>query len=231
MIQGNNSMSEEIIYNLISVAEEEINSLVKTAREQQETVDRAIKELNQTQRALTREYEKLTKIPPEVIKTAKETTTLVTTKLLSVPMQEVVYSSIEASKSVAQNMRDLTSELNNVTQKSKQVSGHLSKAINDITKKWVLIAAGVAFLTLLMIFGFGLALIAWQKHEIGELYAEKEILISEVSQLKTNALDWEKRGGKAELGTCGPKKRICVRVNPKLGGHGKNADYYILRGY
>lgn len=58
----------------------------------------------------------------------------------------------------------------------------------------------------------------------------------EIADLRSSVADLERRGGKAQLGTCGENgKRLCAKIdvgaNDSKGGWGKNGEWMILQGY
>lgn len=127
-------------------------------------------------------------------------------------------------------------------------SGH-SKAVNEAVEaahgaadaiqesikgvSWKL--AGVAFLAALgAVVAFALGaygLVAWQSYQVRSLAAEKADLAEEVSRLQAAAADFAKRAGKANLITCGDKRRLCVEIDQQAGGFGEHGQYAIIKGY
>lgn len=111
-----------------------------------------------------------------------------------------------------------------------QAAGNAEDKLNDagawFAWKWVAVAAGGLVGVCLVAY----AALAWQLHQVNALGEEKAALQAEVVQLQANANDWAKRAGRAKLEKCGEQGRLCVRVD-KTGGFGKDADYFVLRGY
>ena len=56
---------------------------------------------------------------------------------------------------------------------------------------------------------------------------------AELVELKNQAGIWEQKAGKAKLTTCGPAKRMCVKVDRKAGEYGGNKDdvWMVVSGY
>ena len=56
---------------------------------------------------------------------------------------------------------------------------------------------------------------------------------TELVELKNQAGIWEQKAGKAKLTTCGPAKRMCVKVDRKAGEYGGNKDdvWMVVSGY
>lgn len=83
---------------------------------------------------------------------------------------------------------------------------------------------------LLVIWIVAMAMIEWQRYQIDSLREEREALIVEVAKLNAAALDFERRGGRAELADCGSPRRLCIRVN-KTVGYGEGRDFFVVKGY
>ena len=52
----------------------------------------------------------------------------------------------------------------------------------------------------------------------------------EVAQMRAQADEWTKRGGRAKLENCGTSARLCVRVDKRVA-YGESSDYFVLKGY
>ncbi|MDD3446755.1 MAG: hypothetical protein PHS60_15215, partial [Zavarzinia sp.] len=64
--------------------------------------------------------------------------------------------------------------------------------------------------------------------------ADIRALTAERDHLAAVVADLEKRGGRADVTTCGnrgERGRLCVRVDPSAGRYGEGNDYMIIRGY
>jgi hypothetical protein len=82
----------------------------------------------------------------------------------------------------------------------------------------------------------------WPRHQIAALIEQKAELQGEVAELQTNVANLEKKGGKIKMNTCGPKKRLCVEVDPDQEAKGwedfkgpfsgdARGTYIIPKGY
>ena len=49
--------------------------------------------------------------------------------------------------------------------------------------------------------------------------------------LAANIARLERRGGLLEVRTCGPRARLCVRVDRMAPAYGPSADYLVVKGY
>ena len=124
-----------------------------------------------------------------------------------------------ASKALSEAAKPVINSLAGVVLAANDAEGKLKNAGNWFAWKWVAVAAGglagvcvVAYTSL-----------AWQLHKVEQLTAE-------VAALKVSADDLAKRGGRAEISSCGDNKRLCVRVD-KREAFGKDGDFLILNGY
>ena len=59
--------------------------------------------------------------------------------------------------------------------------------------------------------------------ELIRLRSERDSLNLQVAQLS-------QRGGRIDLRRCGPRERLCARVERSAPKYGANGDYYILEG-
>jgi hypothetical protein len=61
--------------------------------------------------------------------------------------------------------------------------------------------------------------------------AELIRLRSERDSLKLQVAQLSERGGRIDLRRCGPKERLCARVERAVPRYGADGDYYVLKGY
>ncbi|MGH8322180.1 MAG: hypothetical protein ACRETD_00040 [Steroidobacteraceae bacterium] len=61
--------------------------------------------------------------------------------------------------------------------------------------------------------------------------SDMQALRTEKGQLEASIADLEQRGGKLQIGHCGPEHRLCVAVDDYAGIYGKAGDYRIAKGY
>jgi hypothetical protein len=128
-----------------------------------------------------------------------------------------------SSRPFLQEMKAVTTEANDAQHRLREATSWFSwrcLALLAVT------AAGV----IIVMWFIAIASVEWQRHRINALIEERSQLAAEIEQLQAQANDWAKRGGRAKLDTCGDQKRLCVRVDRETA-YGKNADYFVLRGY
>lgn len=69
-----------------------------------------------------------------------------------------------------------------------------------------------------------------ERQQLQTIETNKQAWQQEVTRLQSQAQEWEKRAGKAQLSQCGEAKRLCVRVDPRVF-YGENNDYVVIKGY
>jgi hypothetical protein len=62
------------------------------------------------------------------------------------------------------------------------------------------------------------------QREIAALHARRDALSASIARL-------QERGGSIDLRRCGPRRRLCVRVDRHAPAYGAHADYLIVKGY
>ncbi|MGC8495267.1 MAG: hypothetical protein ACP5SH_26425 [Syntrophobacteraceae bacterium] len=128
------------------------------------------------------------------------------------------------------------------TQKVEGVADKADKAANRVNSaaKWIGVKA-VAFVVGCIVVA-GLAAwvsLAWEHHQVNDLSAKATDLQTQIVDLKTQiqqlregAAVWGRKAGKATLRSCGPRGRLCVKVDTKAGTFGdKTGTYMIISGY
>jgi hypothetical protein len=88
-----------------------------------------------------------------------------------------------------------------------------------------LVAWGAAVLSLSALFPFGLA---WW---LTPTRADVEALIARRDELAIRIADLSRQGGNLELRRCGPKQRLCVRIDRGAPAYGASGDFLVVKGY
>lgn len=200
-------------------AQEQLFGLVAIAKEQQKAVKTALDGIAAERAAFAKER-----------KAANEAQEAVSGAVVASVQKALAGASEVASAAFAEASKPVLGRLSSVVKTAGEVETTLSDAVTGFGWRWGLLVWICAAAGILVVFLAAWLAIEWQRHEIGELQAEKLALRAEVAQLQANANAWAKRGGRAKLETCGERGRLCVRVDLS-GGYGKNGDYYVLRGY
>ena len=121
----------------------------------------------------------------------------------------------EIRRTLAEELGSLASESRGAAQSLKR----LRRAANLRTFLWVL-AAAAACAAIAM--GEAWWLIPSPK-ELTALRARRDALAASVARL-------QRQGGSIDLRRCGPRARLCVRVDRHAPAYGKDADYLIVNG-
>lgn len=123
-----------------------------------------------------------------------------------------------------------------------EVADKASEAANKVNSaaRWIGVKA-VAFVLgciVVVVLASWISL-AWEHHRVSDLSAEEAVLQTRIVDLKTQiqqlrerAAVWERKAGKATLRSCGPRGRLCVKVDTKAGTFGDNkGTCMIISGY
>ena len=146
-----------------------------------------------------------------------------------------VVGSMEGAAQAAATALDKASQpvldqLKGVVEAASQAKGQLRRAAAWFSWQWMVLAAGTTGAAMLVLWTMASVYVRWQRNDIEALAAQRQELRAEVLQLQATADEWVKKGGRAKLERCGDKERLCVRVD-KAVGFGKEADFFVLRGY
>ena len=118
--------------------------------------------------------------------------------------------------------RTIAEELESLSAESRGASEALGRLRRAAHLRLALFTVGVtAFASALALFE------AWwllpSRQEIASLRARRDQLETRIEQL-------EQAGGGLELGRCGVRRRLCVRVDGHSRAYGARADYRIVAG-
>lgn len=134
------------------------------------------------------------------------------------------------AQAVNEAARPLIGELSGVVQAASQAEGKLSGAVTAFGWRWALLVGCLGSGAIVALLVSAWLAVWWQRYQVEDLAEQKAALLEEVGELRANAEDWAKRGGRAKLETCGDAGRLCVRVDKSIG-YGEGGDYFVLRGY
>jgi hypothetical protein len=129
-----------------------------------------------------------------------------------------------AAQALGEAAKPVINSLSSVVKAASEAEGSMRRAGAWFAWKWVAVAGAGAVGVCLLAY----ASLAWQLHQVESLREEKAALQEEVVQLRANANEWAKQGGRVKLERCGEASRLCVRVN-KTVSYGKDNDYFVLR--
>jgi len=125
----------------------------------------------------------------------------------------------------------LLGELAEVTAQAGRAQAALRGVV--LWASWRLLGRLVATVASMVLLGWlaSAVVLWWDAGAILAARAEKAQLQAEVAQLQANRDEWAKAGMLPKLERCGPKLRLCVRVNEEAGAFGTTSDYRVLLGY
>lgn len=122
----------------------------------------------------------------------------------------------EIRRAVAEALGNLASESRRATESLQR----MRRAANARTLLWTvsiaMVCSGVAM-------GEAWWLLPSQR-EIAVLRARRDALAANIARL-------EHRGGMLDIRTCGPRARLCVRVDRNAPAYGTGSDYLVVKGY
>jgi hypothetical protein len=193
-------------------AQQHLIGLMTVAEEHHKAVQTALDGLAAERAALAKERAALAQVTGSVQQGASEAVT-----------RAVRESLAGASTVLASAAQPVIGRLSEAAQATDQATGQLTGAVSAFGWKWALVAGGATAGCILAVLAVTWAVTSYQREQVTALRAE-------VAELRTEAEDWAKRAGRAQLTTCGEKHRLCARVETKQG-YGKESDYYILKGY
>lgn len=195
---------------------QQIFNLIGVADEQQKAVQEALEGLKAERSEVAKERMALETMTDEFRKVTEE-----------------VIPAIQraAGRAVAETVQQsLGGHLDGVVKAAGEVEGKLSGAVAAFGWRWALLAGGAAAGGVAAVVLAAWLTAWWQRGQVEGLETRKAALTEEVAQLQGQANEWAKRGGRAKLDVCGEERRLCVQVDKRLG-YGKDADYFVLRGY
>ncbi|HEX5460872.1 MAG TPA: hypothetical protein VFX20_12965 [Steroidobacteraceae bacterium] len=122
----------------------------------------------------------------------------------------------EVRRSVAEALGDVTTESRRATESLQRVRRAANVRILLWTVSIAMICSGVAMGE------------AWwmlpSQSQIAAMRARRDTLAANIARL-------ERRGGSLDVRACGPRARLCVRVDRRAPAYGPGADYLVVKGY
>lgn len=122
----------------------------------------------------------------------------------------------EIRRTAAEALGNLASE----SRRAAESLQRMRRAANVRTLLWTVSIAMICS-------GVAMAEAWWllpSRRELAELRARRDALVANIAHL-------EHRGAKVDLRTCGPRARLCVRVDRNAPAYGTGSDYLVLKGY
>ena len=174
------------------------------AQEQQQAVSEALKKLEDRQVALNAVIARAGTAVEEMNK-AGHASALIIEKATRIAVEKAVQAALanvqqQTQSTLADSVTPAVKALQGVTARAEQAEESLHQAASSISWKWAAIWVSTSCVLLASIVGLSMLLVPSP---------------NEISDLRANVAALEARGGKVQISTCGPKSRLCARVNPK----------------
>ena len=196
------------------------------AQEQQQAVSEALKKLEDRHVQLHALIARAG-IAVEEMNKAGQASALIIEKATRIAVEKAVQAALanvqqQTQSTLSDSVTPAVKVLQGVTARAEQAEESLHQAASSISWKWAAIWGMTSCMLLASIVGLSMLLVP----------SPNEIL-----DLRANVAALEAKGGKVQLSTCGPEKRLCARVNAKEAGtiwgpEGKNNEkWIILNGY
>ena len=208
----------------MSETEDRLYGLMEIAERQQAAVQAALDGLTAERAALGRERQALAKTAGDLA--------LGTRVAAEAGVQaSLAGAATEGVAAVQAATRPLLGRLADMTERAGQAEAALRRVV--LWASWRLLGwvmAGVAGLVLLGWLASTLVL-WWDNGAITEARMQKTQLQAEVAEMQANHDGWVKAGMLGKLERCGPKARLCIRVDEGAGPFGERSDYRVIQGY
>ena len=208
----------------MSETEDRLYGLMEIAERQQAAVQAALDGLAAERTAMGREREALAKTAGDLA--------LGTRVAAEAGVQaSLAGAATEGVAAVQAATRPLLGRLADMTERAGQAEAALRRVV--LWASWRLLGwvmAGVAGLVLLGWLASTLVL-WWDNGTITEARMQKAQLQAEVAEMQANHDGWVKAGMLGKLERCGPKARLCIRVDEGAGPFGERSDYRVIQGY
>lgn len=220
---------------------EQLFGLMAVAEEHQKAVKGALEGLASEREKLAEERDALAEAADQVVGLADEVKQAATevAPTLRAAVDAAVDAAVQrslasasdtATKALDEACKSIVASLSTMARTANLAELKLSGAVASFNWKWATVAGLSAAGCIAAVLLAAWISVWWERHQLEEMAEQRAALRKEVAELQANAEEWAKRGGRAKLVTCGEKGRLCVRVD-KTAGYGKDADYFVLRGY
>ena len=209
---------------------EKLFGLMTVAEDHQKAVKDVLDDLVKERAALAKERAKLAQALASITGVAGDVRQAASEAVDASVKRSLVGAADTAAAALKEAAKPIIDDLKGVVSAADKAEGKLSGAVASFGWKWAILAGGAAAGGIVAVLLAGWISVWWARHQVEQLAKQRVALQSEVAQLQTQAEEWAKRGGRARLERCGDKERLCVRVD-KTVGFGKEADYFVIKGY
>ena len=206
--------------------QQQLFGLMTVAEEQQKAVQTALNGLSAERVALAKERAALSHVAanmgevadgvrraaaaaiPAIQKTAGEAVGVAVRNSLAGASEAAVQALGEAAKPVI-------GRLSGVVQAATEAEDQLNGAVAAFGWKWALVAGGAAGGGIAAVLLAGWMSVWWQRYQVEQLTAQRQVLTTEIVQLQATATALEKRGARLKLSQCGG--RLCIEASTNQG--------------
>lgn len=205
-------------------AEQQLFGMMTVLQDQQKAVQAAIDGLAAERAATVKERAFMAQVLVAVKDAAGGVRKAAGDAVAASVTESLAGASEAAAKALGEAAKPVIGRLESVVRAASSAEGKLNGAVAAFGWKWAMVAGGAAAGGILTVLLVAWISVGWQRHQV-------ETLSAEVAELQATADSLAKRGGRADLTTCGEKKRLCVRVDNNREAYGDGRDYFILKGY
>lgn len=202
-------------------AEQQLFQMMTVLEDQQKAVQAAIQGLVAERAAVAKERASMAQVLTAVNNAAQGVRMAAGEAVASSVAKSLSGASKAATEALGEAAKPVIDSLSGVVKEAKNAEGKLNDAVAAFGWKWAMVAGGAAAGGILTVLLAAWISVGWQRHQV-------ETLSAEVIELKATVADLAKRGGRADLSTCGEKGRFCARVETDQSYGG---GYYVLKGY
>ncbi len=198
--------------------------LMEIAEGQQAAVQAALEGLAVERAALKREREQLAR----GVQALEQGTRAAVRSAVTESLAGAASQGVEAVQAAT---RPLLGKLAGVTESAGQAEAALRGVV--LWAGWRLLGWIVAVVAALVLLGWlaSSAVLWWDTGAIAAAQLRKAQLENAVAELEANQDAWVKAGMLGRLERCGPKARLCIRVDESAGPFGDRSDYRVIQGY
>lgn len=206
------------------MSEQELFGLMAIAQEQQQGAAAALERLEQQQAQLAATIEQARSAVQAMANAGTASAGLVEKAARGAVAAALEGVATEAGQTIGQAAAPALASIKKAGEAIQDAQDELRAAAGWISWKWAGICAATSCSALAAFLGAAWLLVP-SAGELAELRVERDQLRATVAELKA-------LGGRAKLGTCGPEKRKCVRIDEKAGAFGSESErYMVLKGY
>ena len=231
--------AEQALFGLMAVAEEQqaaVRDALAGLAVQREALERQEAQLAESVALIRAEVARLRRATDEVGPGLAQATR---SAAVAAVEQGLAGAGRTATVAVEAAARPMLERLEGVAAEAERVEASLRRTV--AWASWRLLGRGVAVVGCLagLLWLANLSVWWWAERDMGLLQAQRRVLQGEIVGLEAAKSELEasrdvlvKAGALATMTKCGPRARLCVRVDPKAEAYGAAGEAYrIIQGY